>query len=133
MTGLAKGPSYVYVSIMLESMNLELRACSDAPVLPVEAAALFSALSDPLRVSIVRFLDGREAQCVCDIQETFDVAGNLLSYHLKILREAGILASSRHGRWIHYSVAPAARTLIAAALPLAVPPMPTINTPKESR
>lgn len=114
-------------------MDLELKTRSDVPVLPVEAATLFSALSDPLRVSIVRFLDGREAQCVCDIQEAFDVAGNLLSYHLKILREAGLLTSFRQGRWIHYSVAPAAGALIAAALPMAVPPMPTTHTPKDAR
>ena len=94
---------------------------------------MFSALADPLRVSIVRFLDGREAQCVCDIQEAFDVAGNLLSYHLKILREAGLLASFRQGRWIHYSVAPNANALLSAALPLAVPPMPAPPTPKEAR
>ena len=118
---------------MVESTDLELKTRSDVPVLPVEAAALFSALSDPLRVSIVRFLDGRDAQCVCDIQEAFEVAGNLLSYHLKILREAGLVTSFRQGRWIHYSVAPAAAALIAAALPLEVPPMPTTNTPKESR
>ncbi len=118
---------------MIDSTNLELQNRADVPALAVESATLFSALADPLRVSIVRFLDGREAQCVCDIQEAFDVAGNLLSYHLKILREAGLLTSFRQGRWIHYSVAPAAGALIAAALPLAVPPMPTIKTLKEAR
>ncbi len=116
---------------MLESTNLELQPRSDVPVLPVEAAALFSALSDPLRVSIVRFLDGREAQCVCDIQDAFDVAGNLLSYHLKILREAGLLSAARQGRWIHYSVAPDAAALISAALPMSVPPMPTTGSPQD--
>lgn len=118
---------------MVESIDLELQTRSDVPILPVEAAALFASLSDPLRVSIVRFLDGREPQCVCDIQEAFDVAGNLLSYHLKILREAGLLASSRQGRWIHYSIAPAAAALIAASLPLAVPPMPSTDSAKDRR
>jgi len=118
---------------MVDSTVLDIRNRAEVPALAIESAALFSALSDPLRVSIVRFLDGSEPQCVCDIQEAFDVAGNLLSYHLKILREAGLLASSRQGRWIHYSVAPTAAALISAALPLAVPPMPTTHTPKEAR
>lgn len=118
---------------MLDSTSIELTDRADASALPVEAAALFSALADPLRVSIVRFLDGRDEQCVCDIQEAFDVAGNLLSYHLKILREAGLLTSARRGRWIHYSVAPDAAALISAALPLPVPPMPTTNATQEAR
>ena len=120
---------------MVDSTNLELQDRTHVPPLAVESAALFSALADPLRVSIVRFLDGSEAQCVCDIQEAFDVAGNLLSYHLRILRVAGLVASSRRGRWIHYSIAPQAAALLSAALPLAVPLMPdlTTHTPGDER
>ncbi len=55
--------------------------------------------------------------CVCDIQEHVPVAANLLSYHLKVLRDAGLVTATRRGRWIDYALATDARDRIAAALP----------------
>lgn len=103
---------------MLESISLESR--DDAAPLAAEAAALLAAIADPLRWSIVRFLAAEGEQCVCDIQAVFPIAGSLLSYHLKALREAGLLASERRGRWVHYWVAQGADARLAAALPVAV-------------
>lgn len=51
--------------------------------------------------------------CVCEIQEQVPIAANLLSYHLKVLREAGLVATSRRGRWIDYALAPDASARIA--------------------
>jgi ArsR family transcriptional regulator len=45
------------------------------------------------------------------------VAPNLLSYHLKVLREVGLIEGTRRGRWIDYAMMPQAAELIAAALP----------------
>lgn len=71
---------------------------------PVEveaAAGLFAALADPARLRILAVLaDG--THCVCDIQDRVPLAANLLSYHLRVLREAGLIAGARRGRWIDY-------------------------------
>jgi DNA-binding transcriptional ArsR family regulator len=81
-----------------------ISVCADSRVLVstgVEAADGFAALADPVRLAIVRVLAAGE-RCVCDVQEQVAVAGNLLSYHLRILREAGLVAATRRGRWVDY-------------------------------
>jgi ArsR family transcriptional regulator len=78
--------------------------CVDSRVLVstgVEAADGFAALADPVRLAIVRVLAEGE-RCVCDVQERVAVAGDLLSYHLRILREAGRVTATRRGRWVDY-------------------------------
>ncbi|WP_062302459.1 ArsR/SmtB family transcription factor [Demequina subtropica] len=89
-----------------------------APELSAESAAVLGAVADPLRHGIVRYLAANGEQCVCDLQSAFPVKMNLLSYHLKTLREAGLLVSDKRGRWVHYSVAPGAAERLARALPL---------------
>ncbi|MBT8217493.1 MAG: winged helix-turn-helix transcriptional regulator [Acidimicrobiia bacterium] len=79
-------------------------------------AAAFRALSDPIRLSILDQLN-RGRRCVCDLQEVLDVAPNLLSYHLRILREAGLVVSFRRGRWVDYQIADGAAEAVRAALP----------------
>ncbi len=79
-------------------------------------ADLFSALGDPIRLQILDRLAGCQ-KCVCDLQESIDIAPNLLSYHLRVLREADLVQATRRGRWVDYSLAPTAAELIAAASP----------------
>ncbi len=86
---------------------------------------MFAALSDPIRL---RILDGLTAdqQCVCEIQERVtDIAPNLLSYHLRVLREAGLVESSRRGRWVDYRLTPDADRMVTAALPVRLTPVAT--------
>ena len=80
------------------------------------AVALLTAAADPVRWTILRRLTTGQA-CVCDLQGEVDVAPNLLSYHLKVLREAGLVTSTRRGRWIDYQLADGAMDRLAAALP----------------
>ena len=80
-----------------------------------------SALSDPIRLRILDVLS-QEQRCVCDLQPQVDVAPNLLSYHLRILREAGLVDSSRRGRWIDYRLADGASAAVSGALPRALRP-----------
>ena len=54
-----------------------------------------------MRLAVVGVLAGGQ-RCVCDLQERIPVAPNLLSYHLRVLREAGLISSTRRGRWIDY-------------------------------
>jgi ArsR family transcriptional regulator len=73
------------------------------------AAQLFHALSDETRLGILDMLREGE-QCVCDLQSTFDAAQSRLSYHLKVLREAGLVTDRKDGRWSFYTLVPEALT-----------------------
>ena len=66
-------------------------------------AALFHALSDVARVEIVAvLLDGEH--CVCELMDVVGAAQSRLSYHLKVLKEAGLVTDRREGRWSYYTL-----------------------------
>src|SRR5205823_51963 len=67
------------------------------------AATLFHALSDETRLAIVRRLQSGE-QCVCDLTDLLDAAQSRLSFHLKVLKDAGLVSDRRAGRWVYYSL-----------------------------
>ena len=54
---------------------------------------------------------------MCDLQQALEIAPNLLSYHLRVLREAGLVEGTRRGRWVDYRLAGDAQQIIAAGLP----------------
>lgn len=76
-------------------------------------ADIFDALGDVRRVRALRFIaeqspsapDPGEAVCACHVQEHLGLSQPATSYHLKILRQAGLVAAEKHGRWVHYRVA----------------------------
>jgi ArsR family transcriptional regulator len=80
-------------------------------------ADVFSALGDPIRLQVLDAL-AVDKRCVCDLQEVVEVAPNLLSYHLKVLRKADLIVGTRRGRWVDYALTPNAAELIAAGLPI---------------
>lgn len=49
----------------------------------------------------------RHPRCVCDLQTELGMASNLLSYHLRILREAEMVSGMRRGRRVEYRIEPA--------------------------
>ncbi len=67
------------------------------------AAALFHALSDEARVEIVSVLLSGE-HCVCDLMTHVGAAQSRLSYHLKVLKDAGLVTDRRVGRWSYYTL-----------------------------
>lgn len=71
------------------------------------AVELFHALSDSTRLSILEMLRGGEL-CVCELQDELDAAQSRLSFHLRVLREAGLVEDRREGRWSYYSIVPEA-------------------------
>jgi ArsR family transcriptional regulator len=77
---------------------------------------LLAAAADPVRWVVLRRLTEGPA-CVCDLQAHVAAAPNLLSYHLKVLREAGLVTTSRRGRWVDYALASDAWQRLTAALP----------------
>lgn len=64
---------------------------------------VFQALADENRLRIIEVLQEGE-RCVCDLQASLDLGQSLLSHHLKVLREAGLVRARREGRWVHYAL-----------------------------
>jgi ArsR family transcriptional regulator, arsenate/arsenite/antimonite-responsive transcriptional repressor len=65
----------------------------------------FRALSDENRLRIVDLLRGGE-RCVCELTDALEIGQSLLSFHLRTLREAGLVTDRRDGRWAYYALAP---------------------------
>jgi ArsR family transcriptional regulator, arsenate/arsenite/antimonite-responsive transcriptional repressor len=79
-------------------------------------AARFKALSDPTRVAIVNRLAAADEVCVCDFVASLDLAQPTVSHHLKVLREAGLVESSRRGTWAYYRLVPESVAALRGAL-----------------
>ena len=84
-------------------------------ILPQRAttARLFHALSDETRLEIVAMLSHGE-RCVCELQDRLDAAQSRLSFHLKTLKDAGIVTDRREGRWVYYALNKSALAQIGA-------------------
>ncbi|MBF2067839.1 MAG: winged helix-turn-helix transcriptional regulator [Calothrix sp. C42_A2020_038] len=76
---------------------------ANSSIIPNSIIAGFHALSDPLRVNVLELLRQKEL-CVCDLCDVLGVTQSKLSFHLKSLKEAGLLRSRQEGRWIYYSL-----------------------------
>jgi ArsR family transcriptional regulator, arsenate/arsenite/antimonite-responsive transcriptional repressor len=83
--------------------------------------ALGRALSDPMRVRMLSMMadgrsccdfsdsgvpveEGEEGICVCEFEEVFSMGQSKVSYHMKKLKDAGLVTEERHGKWIFYSL-----------------------------
>ena len=69
-----------------------------------EAAATFKALADTTRLRILKAISAMNELCECNIVPSFGLSQPTISYHLKILREAGLITSERRGQWVYHSV-----------------------------
>jgi len=87
------------------------------------AIELFHALSDETRLEIIELLR-RGERCVCELTDTLDAAQSRLSFHLRVLKDAGIVRDRKDGRWVYYELDPdvfeESETLISGMKPLAV-------------
>lgn len=83
--------------------------CGDLAMLPpTEVATLTAvahALSDPTRVQILWLLEQREGLCTCEFEELLGLGQSRVSYHLKLLLDAGLLLRHNLGTWSHYRLA----------------------------
>ena len=66
---------------------------------------MFHALSDDTRMQIVQRLRNGE-RCVCELTDALDAAQSRLSFHLKVLKTAGLVTDRRDGRWSYYALDP---------------------------
>ena len=70
---------------------------------PALVASWFHALADETRVKIVEMLSHKE-RCVCELEQVLDIAQSKLSFHLKVLKDAGLIADRKEGRWMFYGL-----------------------------
>ncbi len=64
---------------------------------------IYKALSEEIRLRILKLLEHGEL-CVCDIVRALDMIQPKVSFHLGVLKEAGLLRDRRQGKWIHYRI-----------------------------
>ena len=88
--------------------------------LPVDAAvwAALTALADPMRLRIVLLLRERE-QCVCHLTEALGLSQGTVSYHMGLLKGAGLVEDRRDpydARWVYYRLDPAGTVAFKTAL-----------------
>ena len=84
------------------------------------AARRFQALSDPIRLRILGLLGDGE-RCVCELMVELDAAQSRLSFHLRVLKDAGLVSSRREGQWMYYTVQRDALTEAVEVLTLSPP------------
>ncbi len=99
---------HAYNSIMVElpGSNRGLRGIANPPVNLQDLAAQLKVLAEPRRLLILHLLmEG--VQCNCELGDALDMPANLISFHLRALREAGLITAERDvldARWIYYSI-----------------------------
>ena len=71
------------------------------------AARLFHALADETRLRVLGLLRGGE-ECVCNLTDVLETGQSRLSFHLKTLKDSGLVSDRRQGRWIYYALNAAA-------------------------
>jgi ArsR family transcriptional regulator, arsenate/arsenite/antimonite-responsive transcriptional repressor len=83
-----------------------------------DLAPMFKAVADPMRLRLLSLIACHEGgeTCVCDLTAAFDVTAPTISYHLRILREAGLIESERRGTWVYYWVNPAVMARLSAVM-----------------
>ena len=82
-----------------------------------ESAALFKAIADPHRLTILATLArAQDEVCVCDFTDGLPLNQPTVSHHLRILREAGLVTCERRGTWVYYRLADNTHDRLSAAL-----------------
>ena len=76
---------------------------------------VMKAVSDPTRVRILKILE-RRMMCVCELQTALGAAQSTTSKHLKILEDAGLVASHKDGLWVNYTLADGSQSPFSSAL-----------------
>jgi ArsR family transcriptional regulator, arsenate/arsenite/antimonite-responsive transcriptional repressor len=116
------------MAVDLELAPKQKRAAGEACCAPVvypdverqeaeRMARIAKALADPVRLQLVDVLRKHAGKvCVCELVPLFDLSQPTVSHHLKVLRDAGLVASERRGLWAYYYVLPDALEELSAWL-----------------
>ena len=66
---------------------------------------MLRALAEPIRLQVIETLAGGE-RCVCELTSELGLAQSKLSFHLKVLKQAGLITAREEGRWVYYTLRP---------------------------
>ncbi|MEB3168439.1 MAG: metalloregulator ArsR/SmtB family transcription factor [Synechococcaceae cyanobacterium] len=69
------------------------------------AQSLLRVLAEPIRLQLVLALAHGE-RCVCELTAELQMAQPKLSFHLKVMKEAGLITARQQGRWVYYQLQP---------------------------
>ncbi len=95
-----------------------LMHCSPMPQTTIPTDLLlqrFQAVAEETRFAILQLLRDGE-RCVCELQDDLDAAQSRLSFHLKKLKDAGLVSDRKDGRWVYYALVPEALEEMRAVL-----------------
>jgi ArsR family transcriptional regulator, arsenate/arsenite/antimonite-responsive transcriptional repressor len=81
--------------------------------------AMLKAAADPTRLQVLDLLARAGPRCHCELEEELAVPANRLSFHLRILRDVGLVATRRRGKRVEYQLEPHALQTLRRALPAA--------------
>ena len=97
-----------------------IAAPSLRPAQTTRLADRLKALGDPTRLRLLDLLAQQQAPlCVCDLTDQFPQNQPTISHHLKLLREAGLIATEKQGIWAYYWATDEGRKTLAAVAALA--------------
>lgn len=71
------------------------------------------ALGDEKRFLALALLKRRESMCACEVQAALGLTHATVSHHMGVLLDAGLVASEKRGKWVHYTLTPEGRSAIA--------------------
>src|ERR1044072_5322363 len=91
-----------------------LRSSRLSPPRAEGAGARAKARADPTRLTIAHALAQRDGACVCDLAWVMERADNLVSHHLRVLRQAGLVESHRRGKMVLYALTDRGQDLLLA-------------------
>ena len=103
---------------MLQSMSNYLDGRAEGSMNDLSLVATLNALAEPRRLQLLELIV-QGVQCNCDLGEALGMAPNLVSHHLSVLRETGLVQAERDlldARWVYYSVDPTALRQLGDAL-----------------
>lgn len=70
----------------------------------IDLNLIFKALSDPIRIEILKKISTTESICVCELTNIANLSQSKLSYHLKLLLSANLINKIPKGKWNFYSI-----------------------------
>lgn len=78
---------------------------------------VLKAIADPTRLQALELLSDEGEHCHCELEDALGTPANRLSFHLRVLRESGLVGSRREGRRVYYHVHPGALQRLRELLP----------------